>query len=204
MKKINYNEFPIPVEISAHHVHLSREHVEKLFGPGHTLTPMKDLSQPGQFASEEQVTLVGPKGTVPRVRVLGPERRETQVEISKTEQFTLGIKPPIRDSGNLAGTPGLSIEGPAGCVQLDHGVIAAMRHVHMTPDDAKEMGLTDRDMVRVCIPGERELIFGDVLVRVSEQYSLAMHLDTDEANAADIQPGAIALIERKQKGTDEL
>ncbi|RPJ07433.1 MAG: acetate/propionate family kinase, partial [Spirochaetaceae bacterium] len=148
MKTINYNEFPIPLEISAHHVHLSREHADALFGKGHMLVPKLQLSQPGQFAAEEQVTLVGPKGSVARVRVLGPERKETQVEISKTEQYTLGINPPIRDSGNLADTPGVILEGPSGRVELDHGVIAALRHIHMTPDDALAMKLADKDLVR--------------------------------------------------------
>ncbi|GAB6095046.1 hypothetical protein JCM14469_12980 [Desulfatiferula olefinivorans] len=185
---------PITVEVSAHHLHLSQEHVEALFGKGHTLTPKSELSQPGQFACEEQVNLIGPKGRVERVRVLGPVRDETQVEISMTEQFLLGIQPPIRASGNLVNTPGLTLEGPAGQVTIDKGVICALRHIHMTPEDAMAYGLHDRDVVRVQIHGDRELIFGDVLVRVSPKFKLAMHIDTDEANAAHIRTGTTAHI----------
>ncbi|MBN1524552.1 MAG: phosphate propanoyltransferase [Spirochaetales bacterium] len=204
MKQINFSDYPIPVEVSAHHVHLSREHVEALFGKDARLTPVKELSQPGQFAADEKVTLVGPKGKVERVRVLGPERKETQVEISKTEQYTLGIQPPIRDSGNVAGTPGIMLEGPAGSVELDHGVIAALRHIHMTPDDAKNLGLKNYDVVQVRISGDRELIYGDVLIRVNESYRLVMHIDTDEGNAANAGPATIAYIVKIQEGADEL
>lgn len=189
---------PIPIEISAHHVHLSQDHVEALFGPGHTLTPIADLSQPGQFAAQEKVTLSGPKGKVERVRVLGPARCATQVEIAMTEQYKLGIEPPIRASGDLANTPGVTLEGPAGSVTLDQGVICALRHIHMTPQDAMELGLQDKDWVRVRIDGDRELIFGDVLVRVSPTYKLAMHIDTDEGNAANIKTGMIGVIDAIQ------
>lgn len=181
---------PIPVEISAHHVHLTQEHVEALFGAGHQLTKVGDLSQPGQFACQEQVTLVGPKGRVPRVRVLGPVRRATQVEIAMTEQYQLGIHAPIRDSGDLDHTPGVALEGPAGSVAIDRGVICAMRHIHMTPEDALRYGLRDKSTVRVRIAGDREVIFGDVRVRVDPNYRLAMHLDTDEGNAANLKTGA--------------
>lgn len=181
---------PLMVEVSAHHIHLTQEHVENLFGKGHTLTPKAELSQPGQFACEEQVNLIGPKGRVERVRVLGPVRKETQVEISMTEQFQLGIQPPIRASGNLINTPGVTLEGPEGHVTIDKGVICALRHIHMSPQDAIDYGLHDRDMVRVKVHGDRELIFGDVLVRVNPSYRLAMHIDTDEANAAHIKNGA--------------
>lgn len=188
----------IPIEVSAHHVHLSAEHVEALFGPGHTLTPESALSQPGQYASAEKVNLVGPKGRVERVRVLGPARRQTQVEISMTEQFRLGIQPPVRESGDLENTPGITLEGPAGSVALDKGVICAMRHIHMRDDDATGFGLHDKHMVRVRVGGDRELVFGDVLVRVSPDYRLAMHIDTDEANAAGIVPGLSGRIEAVQ------
>jgi len=180
---------PIPIEVSAHHVHLSQAHVEALFGPGHTLTPAAALSQPGQFAAQERVTLIGPRGRVERVRVLGPPRVQTQVEIAMTEQYKLGIAPPIRASGDLAHSPGITLEGPAGVVQLEQGVICALRHIHMTPEDALGLGLRDHDVVRVTVAGDRELIFGDVLVRISPKYKLALHIDTDEANAANISTG---------------
>ncbi|MBD3321915.1 MAG: acetate/propionate family kinase [Chitinivibrionales bacterium] len=191
-------EIPIPIEVSAHHVHLSRQHIEVLFGKGYTLTPLGDLSQPDQFACKEQVTLVGPKGMVDRVRVLGPARKETQVEISMTEQFKLGIHPPIRESGDLANTPGITLQSDNAAVAIDKGVICAMRHIHMPPEDALKLGLRDRYMVRVRVGGDRELVFGDVLVRVSPKYRLAMHLDTDEANAANIVSGMNGFIESIQ------
>lgn len=184
----------VPIEVSAHHVHLSAEHVAALFGEGHRLTPAIPLSQPGQFACEEKVTLVGPKGKVERVRVLGPERPYSQVEIAMTEQFKLGIHPPIRESGDLANTPGIVLEGPKGIATLDQGVICAMRHIHMSPEDAIRLGLRDRYIVRVAVQGKRELIFGDTLVRVHPNYALAMHIDTDEGNAADIGPGAVGVV----------
>jgi acetate kinase len=189
---------PIPVEVSAHHVHLSKEHVEALFGPGHQLTPAAELSQPGQFACEEKVTLIGPKGHVDRVRVLGPERKQTQVEIAMTEQFKLGIHPPIRESGNIENTPGVTLEGPAGTVTIEKGVICAMRHIHMSPEDALRLGLRDKHIVRVRVGGDRELTFGDVLIRVSPNYRLSMHIDTDEANAGDIGPDTVGYIESVQ------
>ncbi|MBN2496771.1 MAG: phosphate propanoyltransferase [Deltaproteobacteria bacterium] len=180
---------PIPIGVSAHHVHLSQAHVEALFGPGRELTPHSPLKQPGQFAAEERVTLVGPKGEVPRVRVLGPVRAATQVEISRTEEFQLGIDAPIRDSGDLDGTPGLVLKGPAGSVTLEQGVICARRHIHMSPAEAEALGVRDRDVVMVEVGGERPLIFGDVLVRAKPTFTLEMHLDTDEANAGEISSG---------------
>jgi acetate kinase len=191
-------KLPIPVEVSARHVHLSQQDVEALFGSGHQLTPAQELSQPGQFACVEKVHLVGPKGRVDNVRVLGPTRKQTQVEIAMTEQFKLGIHPPIRESGDLDGSPGILLEGTAGSAQLKSGVICAQRHIHMTPEDALRLGLRDRYVVRVRVEGERELIFGDVVVRVNPSYRLAMHIDTDEGNAANIRPGAIGTIEAIQ------
>jgi acetate kinase len=185
---------PIPIEVSAHHIHLTQEHVEALFGKGHQLTPKSELSQPGQFACEEQVNLVGPKGRVERVRVLGPARNLTQVEISMTEQFQLGIQAPLRASGNIKNTPGITLEGTKGTICILEGVICALRHIHMTPADAESFGLRDQDVVRVQLRGDRELIFGDVLVRVHPQYRLAMHIDTDEANAAHLKTGVIGNI----------
>ncbi|MFZ2974096.1 MAG: acetate/propionate family kinase [Ferribacterium limneticum] len=194
----NAEELPIPVEISAHHAHLSQADVEKLFGPGHQLTPMHELSQPGQFACEEQVHLVGPKGRIAKVRVLGPTRKETQVEIAMTEQFKLGIQPPIRQSGDLAGTPGVTLEGPYGTAAIERGVICAQRHIHMTPEDAMRFHVRDNYVVRVRIEGERQLIFGDVVVRVNPAFRLAMHIDTDEGNAGNIQTGMLGYIEEIQ------
>jgi acetate kinase len=186
---------PFLLEVSAHHIHLSQEHVEVLFGKGHQLTWHSDLSQPGQFASKEQLSIIGPKGKIEKVRVLGPARKETQVEISLTEQFKLGIHPPIRESGDLKGTPGCTLEGPAGSVTIEYGVICALRHIHMTPADALRYGLKDKSTVKVRVTGDRELIFGDVLIRVNPNYALAMHIDTDEANAAQLQTGALVYID---------
>lgn len=186
---------PFLVEVSAHHVHLTQEHVEALFGKGHQLTPHSDLSQPGQFACKEQVALVGPKGRIDRVRVLGPARKITQVEISMTEQFKLGVHPPIRESGDIKDTPGCTLEGTVGSVKLEQGVICACRHIHMTPEDALRYGVRDRSVVRVRVAGDRELVFGDVLVRISPDFRLAMHLDTDEANAANLETGAQGYVE---------
>jgi acetate kinase len=181
---------PFLVEVSAHHIHLTQEHVEALFGKGHQLTKHADLSQPGQFACKEQLTIAGPKGRIERVRVLGPTRKITQVEIAMTEQFKLGVHPPIRESGDIKDTPGCTLEGTAGSVTLERGVICALRHVHMTPADALRYGVRDKSFVRVRVAGDRELEFGDVLVRVDPSYALAMHIDTDEANAAHVQTGA--------------
>ena len=185
---------PINIEVSAHHIHLAQKDVEALFGPGHQLTKNSDLSQPGQFACKEQLTIVGPKGRIERVRVLGPARKATQVEIAMTEQFKLGVQPPIRESGDIEGSPGCTLEGPAGSVAIDKGVICALRHIHMTPADALRYGLKDKATVRVRVPGDRELLFGDVRIRVDPSFALAMHIDTDEANAANLRnntPGFI-------------
>jgi acetate kinase len=188
----------IPLSTSAHHVHISRADFDVLFGPGKDLTPRSDLSQPGQFAAAETVNLVGPKGRIEKVRILGPLRKESQVEVSRTEQFKLGIDAPIRDSGDLEGTPGIVIEGELGSVRLDKGVISAKRHIHMSPEEALGLGLRDRDVVMVRVKGVRELIFGDVLVRVHPTYRMDMHLDTDEANAAQITAGTTGFIEAIQ------
>jgi acetate kinase len=186
---------PILVEVSAHHIHLSQDHVEALFGKGHQLTKHADLSQPGQYACKEQLTIVGPKGSIERVRVLGPARKATQVEIAMTEQFKLGIQPPIRESGDIADTPGCTLEGPSGSIKIDRGVICALRHVHMTPHDALRYGLRDKATVRVRVAGDREMVFGDVRVRVDPNFKLAMHIDTDEGNAANLKTGAQGFID---------
>ena len=189
------------VEVSAHHIHLTQEHVEALFGKGHQLTKHADLSQPGQYACKEQLTVIGPKGKIERVRILGPARKYTQVEIAMTEQFKLGIHPPIRESGDIANTPGCTLESPIGRVEIDTGVICAMRHIHMSPRDALRYGVRDKSFVRVRVAGDRELVFGDVLVRVDPNFKLAMHIDTDEANAANIgAKGAQGFIDGIQTG----
>ncbi len=194
----SFTSRPIPLSTSAHHVHLSGEDFAVLFGSDRTPTPKAVLSQPGQFAAMETVNLVGPKGRIEKVRILGPLRRESQVEISRTEQFKLGVDAPIRDSGDIEGTPGVSIEGAVGSVKLEKGLIAAKRHIHMSPEEALGLGLRDRDTVMVLVKGVRELIFGDVLVRVNPAFRMDMHLDTDEANAAQIAPGMVGYIESIQ------
>ncbi len=188
----------IPLEISAHHVHLSQEHLEALFGAGHKLSNEYELSQPGQYACKEKVTLIGPKGRIERVRVLGPTRSQTQIEIAMTEQFKLGIQPPIRQSGDIANSPGITIQGSNGSITTDKGVICAMRHIHMSPEDALSFGLHDKDIVRIRVAGDRELIFGDVLIRVNPHYRLAMHIDTDEANAAHIAKDTVGYLDSIQ------
>jgi acetate kinase len=189
---------PIPLSTSAHHVHLSQADFERLFGQGKFMTPKSPLSQPGQFAALETVNLIGPKGRIEHVRILGPARKESQVEISRTEQFKLGIDAPLRNSGDIEGTPGVTIEGEAGTVDLNKGVICAKRHIHMSPEEALGLGLRDKDVVMVKIKGARELIFGDVLVRVHPDFRMDMHLDTDEANAAQISAGTVGYIESIQ------
>ena len=173
------------VETSARHVHVTQQDLETLFGPGYELHPKKYLSQPGQFASEERVDVVGPKKTLSRVSILGPIRPATQIELSLTDARSIGVDAPIRESGDVAGSGACKLVGPCGEVEVKEGVIAAKRHIHMTPEDAAEYGIQDKAIVNVKIntPG-RSLIFGDVVVRVSPKFSLAMHIDTDESNAA--------------------
>ena len=173
------------VETSARHVHLTEEHIEALFGKGATLTHKKDLSQPGQFACEERVTLVGPKKSIANVIILGPARKDTQVEVSFTDARTLGVSAPVRESGDVAGAPGLKLVGPAGEVEIAQGVIVAKRHIHFTPEDAAEYGVSDKEIVKLKIESnDRTTIFDDVVVRVNPNFAAAVHLDTDEANAA--------------------
>ena len=189
MTEPKITEACIPVGVSGRHVHLSRAHLDALFGPGYELTKKKDLSQPGQFASEETVDIMTTKGAFTRVRILGPVRKDTQIELSLTDAVKLGINPPIRDSGNVAGSPGVVLVGPNGTITLDQGAIAALRHIHMTPADAERFGVKDKDIVQVECPGERGMIMGQVLVRVNDQYALEMHVDTDEGNAACLKTG---------------
>ena len=183
------------VETSARHVHVTQEVLETLFGEGYELHVKKMLSQPGQFASEERVDIVGPKKTLSGVSILGPVRKETQVEISLTDARSIGVTAPIRESGDIAGSGACKIVGPKGEVELTEGVIAAKRHVHMTPADAKAFGVKDKDIVSVKLnTSGRALIFGDTVVRVSDKYALAMHIDTDESNAACAGSGTMGEI----------
>ena len=179
----------IPVGISNRHLHMKQEHINMLFGDGYQLTVLKDLSQPGQYAAKETVTIVGPLGIIQNVRILGPARPDTQVELSITDGYTLGITLPVRESGNIAGSPGLTIVGPKGIVRLEQGAICAARHIHANPAEAAKLGIKDKDIVSVKAEGERALIFNNVLVRVSDKYALDFHVDVDEANAAGLRMG---------------
>ncbi|MBQ7171840.1 MAG: phosphate propanoyltransferase [Clostridia bacterium] len=173
------------VETSARHVHLTEEHIEVLFGKGATLTKKKDLSQPGQFASEQRVTLEGPKKSIPNVSILGPARNATQVEISFTDARTLGVNAPVRESGDIAGSAPIRIVGPAGALEIAEGVIVAKRHIHLTPEDAEAFGVKEKEIVMLRIESpERTTVFDDVVIRVNAKFKAAAHLDTDEANAA--------------------
>ena len=186
----------IIVEVSARHIHLTREDLNSLFGPGYVLTIKKELSQPGEFASEERVTLVGPKRSIENVSILGPIRKSTQVEISLTDARSIGVAAPIRESGDIAGSAPCKLIGPKGEIELTEGVICAKRHIHMTVPDAERFGLVNKQIVKASIKtDERSLIFDDVVVRVSDSYALALHIDTDEGNAAGItSPDTYAVI----------
>ena len=190
------SEEKVLVEVSARHIHLTDADVEALFGPGYQLTVKKELSQPGQFACNEKVTIKGERGEL-KLSVLGPTRSATQVELSLTEARTVGVKAQIRESGDIEGTSGITVIGPAGTIEIDKGVIVAKRHIHMTPADAERFGVTNGQIVSVKIDTEgRSLTFGDTVIRVSDKYSLAMHIDTDEANAAAIAGTAMGEIIR--------
>ncbi len=184
------------VEISARHAHVTKEHLEILFGKGYELTVKKELSQPGQFASNEKIKVIGSKGEFPAVSILGPCRKATQVELSLTDARSIGVSAPVRESGAVAGSGACKLVGPCGEIAINEGVIAAKRHIHATTKDAEEMGLTNGQIVSVKIPttNDRSLIFGDVVVRVSDSYALAMHIDTDEANSAGMAPNTIGEI----------
>lgn len=183
------------VETSARHVHVTKEALEVLFGPGAALTHKKDLSQPGEFATEERVTVVGPKREIAGVSILGPTRAATQVELSATDARSIGIAPTVRESGSIEGTPGCKLVGPKGELELKEGVIVAKRHIHLTPENAAELGVNNKDIVWVKMDTEgRKAILGDVVVRVSEKFAPAMHIDTDEANAVSSAPGLMGEI----------
>lgn len=189
-------ENKVLVEISARHVHVSQQDLETLFGAGYELTVKKELSQPGQYACNERVKVVGAKSEFPAVSILGPVRKETQVELSLTDARSIGVDAPVRESGDLEGSGTCKLVGPAGEVELSKGVIAAKRHIHATTADAEKMGLENGEIVSVEIPTSngRSLTFGDVVVRVSDSYALAMHIDTDEANAAGMAPNTIGTV----------
>ena len=189
--------YKVKVGISNKHLHLSQEHLEILFGKGAELTVKKELGQPGQFAAEECVDIVGPKKTLAHVRVLGPVRKETQVELALTDARTIGIKAPVRESGKLEGTPGCKLVGPCGEVELDHGVIAAMRHVHLSAAQAEEAGVVDKEIVMLKVEGERGLVFDNVLIRSGAGHEAEVHFDTDEGNAAGVGNDAIVEIIKK-------
>ena len=188
-------EKKVLIETSARHVHVTRETLDTLFGEGYELTKKKDLSQPGQFACEERIQFIGEKGSFPAVSILGPIRPADQVELSASDARSIGVKAPVRESGDIAGSGGCKLVGPKGEVEISEGVIIAKRHIHMTPADAAEYGLSDKQVVSVKIDSpERSLVFGDVVVRVSEKFSLAMHIDTDESNAVMAAPGTYGII----------
>ena len=177
------------VEASGRHVHLSRKELDALFGTGYELTNAKDLSQPGQYASKERLTVVGPKGAFHNVVILGPVRKESQVEVSLTDCLQLGVKAPIRESGDIEGTPGIVLVNGDKSVSLDKGLIVAKRHVHMTPEDAEKLGVKNHDIVKVKVEGARPLVFDDVVIRVSPKFATYMHIDYDEANACGFSKG---------------
>ena len=186
----------VPVGISNHHLHLSQKDLEILFGKGYQLTPIKPLSQPEQFAAKETVTISGPKGKIDRLRVLGPVRPQTQIEISVTDCFALGIDPYLRMSGVLDGTPGCEIIGPAGSIKIPSGVIVAARHLHISQYESEVYDLKTGDVVSLRVPGQRALIFENVLVRSGDGHALEVHIDVDEANAAQLKNGDILEIVR--------
>ena len=182
----NKEEISIPIGISNRHIHLSQRDLEILFGEGYQLTKYRDLKQPGQYAAKETIIMQGPKGSIDSVRILGPTRDETQIEVSYTDARTLGIKPPVRESGKIQESAPITLIGPKGTVEKAEGAIAALRHIHMPTDVANELGIKDKDIVKVETDGERGVVFTNVLARVSDSYALEMHVDTDEANGAGL------------------
>ena len=182
----------VKLEASGRHVHITKEQAQTLFG--HPLTPKRELSQPGQFLANERVTVVGPKGEFQNVAVLGPERKEAQVEISLTDARVLGLRPPVRLSGDVKGSPGATLVGPKGTVKLQQGVLAAQRHIHVTPEDGKRLGLQDKQIVKLQVFTQRPVVFDDVMVRIHKDFATYVHLDYDEANACGMEPGDLGRI----------
>jgi putative phosphotransacetylase len=190
------NIYYVPVGVSNRHAHLSEKDLENLFGKGHTLTPIRDLSQPGQFVCEEKVTLVGKKGKIEGIRVLGPVRKQTQVEISLTDSYVVGIKPRVKMSGDLKESSEGTLIGPEGEIQLQNGIIISARHLHMSPEQAQEWGLQNGDRVKIKKGGERAIVFEEVIVRSGIGHRLDFHIDTDEANAGGIKNGEMLVLEK--------
>lgn len=190
--------YQVPIGVSARHVHLSEHDVRTLFGDGYEVIKKKELSQPNQFAAEETVIIAGPRGAIEKVRVLGPPRGKTQVEVSRTDAFKLGLNPPVRQSGDIEGSSPVTIIGPKGTIHVKEGLIIAQAHIHMTPDDAHRFGVQNGEFVKVCSNTDRPITFEHVLVRVSPSYRLEMHIDTDEANAGFIQTGQTGIIIREK------
>lgn len=184
----------VPIGVSSRHLHLQPDHVAALFGRGHRLTKMRDLIQPDQFACKETVTLIGPKGRIENVRVLGPERKQTQIEASATDLHHLGVMAPVRLSGNLSGSAPLKIRGPRGLVEIQEGLIIAQRHLHISADESARYGIQTGDRLRIKTKGSRPVIFEDVIVRAGNDHRMEFHLDTDEANAAGVKNGDLAEI----------
>ncbi|MFD1040139.1 phosphate propanoyltransferase [Virgibacillus byunsanensis] len=193
---LNRNKNQVPIAISNRHAHLSRAGLERLFGKGYALKKAKDLSQPGQFAAQETVTVIGPKGKLRNVRLLGPTRGETQVEVSLTDARKLGVTPPIRNSGDIEDSSPVTLQGPRGQLKLDKGLICAARHIHMHTSDAEAFGVANGDIVQVTVGGKRATTFENTLIRVSPNYQLEMHVDYDEANTAGIENGATGTVKR--------
>lgn len=182
-------ENKLPIALSNKHIHLGQEDLNILFGDGYELTAIKDLSQPGQYACDEKVDIVGPKGTLKGVRVLGPVRGRTQIEVSISDAFKLGVEPIIRNSGDVNDTPGAKIVGPKGEVELEDGVIVAARHIHMHTTDGEKFGVKDKDIVKIKTEGMRSVVFENVLIRVADNFALEMHVDIEEGNAAGVKNG---------------
>jgi putative phosphotransacetylase len=195
-RRLERSRAPVPIGVSNRHAHITKEHFEALFGRGAGLSKFKDLSQPGQFAANEKFDIQGPKGAIKGVRLLGPFRPKTQIEVSWTDAVTLGIRPPVRESGDLGGSAPLRLTGPHGSVDVREGLILARRHLHCAPADAAAIGLANGEIVRVRVGsgGGRESVFEQTVVRVSEKFSLELHLDTDEANSAGVKTGDLAYI----------
>lgn len=187
----------IIIESSARHIHVTREHLDILFGKGHELNNKRELSQPGQYLCEEKLRVEGPRGAIDRVSILGPERPATQVEVSFTDARVLGVNPPVRESGDIKGSAPVRLTGPAGSVELTEGCIVAKRHLHVIPEDAERYGLKDREIVLVSVPGARALSFDEVVVRVNSSFQTRMHIDYDEANAAGISGEVTGMVIKK-------
>ncbi|CAN5702307.1 phosphate propanoyltransferase [soil metagenome] len=190
---------PIPIGVSVRHVHLSRADADALFGAGYEFAKKRDVTQPGQYVTRETVDVIGPKGEIRNVAIIVPLRKQSQIEIAKTDAFALGVTAPLRESGKLDDTPGIALRGPAGMITTTGGVILAHRHVHMSPAQALDYGVADKDMIKVRVEGDREMTMGDVIVRVNPEYTLDMHIDTDEANAAGLTSDSVVAFDGLQR-----